>query len=502
MFFSKIKSLISIFIISLLVLGLVLSLSVGTDIMSFGMSDKVIAKVNKKDITLEEFNYFRGLRFSELPKEVLSDKDSLEIIDREIVNTIARRKVLAHEALKFGLFVSDVEIKDKIKNTNLFNTNNEFIGYEAYRLRVKDTFGLSTEIFEQILREEALADKLEYFFSSFVSVSDNEIKQKYVNDFTKINFYIVRASSEDYIEPIFTDKQVDSYIKNKEALSLNESVSFRTAILSYKDLTKNIKISQKDIDSFILNYSSDDSISDEKAKILIRKRIALNIFPKKFEYLSKLSETKSFNEIIEELGILELQEGINLESSNKLVAKDLIEQIKATKFDTGKAKIFFANDSIWIVSLTSKNTYSTEEAIERLKEKDLIAYKNTLLISLISENELDDKATLESIKGSRNFSYEYNYDINFADFAKISDYQVGFQSIKEGEFVSKIIETDADNFLIFIERIRKANSDFILLDKDKIKKDLSLPRKKKIYSRFLSEIFNNSTIKYNTKYID
>ena len=95
MFFSKIKNFVSIFIIALLVLGLVLSLSVGTDIVSFGMSDKIIAKVNKEEITLEEFNYFRGLRFSELPKEVLSDKDSIRIIDREIVNTIARRKVSA-----------------------------------------------------------------------------------------------------------------------------------------------------------------------------------------------------------------------------------------------------------------------------------------------------------------------------------------------------------------------------------------------------------------------
>ena len=56
MFFSKIKSFVSIFIIALLVLGLVLSLSVGTDIVSFGMSDKIIAKVNKEEITLEEFN--------------------------------------------------------------------------------------------------------------------------------------------------------------------------------------------------------------------------------------------------------------------------------------------------------------------------------------------------------------------------------------------------------------------------------------------------------------
>ena len=44
--------------------------------------------------------------------------------------------------------------------------------------------------------------------------------------------------------------------------------------------------------------------------------------------------------------------------------------------------------------------------------------------------------------------------------------------------------------------------DFLLLDKDKIKKDLSIPRKKKIYGVFQSEIYNSSTIEYNTKYIN
>ena len=125
MFFSKIKSFISIFIITLLVLGLVLSLGVGTDIVSFGMSDKIIAKVNKEEITLEEFNYFRGLRFSELPKEVLSDKDSIRIIDREIVNTIARRKVSAFEAKKLG-FKNCEEKMSKLTNGNKNTESNSY----------------------------------------------------------------------------------------------------------------------------------------------------------------------------------------------------------------------------------------------------------------------------------------------------------------------------------------------------------------------------------------
>ena len=48
MFFSYIKSFISKIIIALLGLGLIISLSVGTDIISFGMSDKVVAKIMTK----------------------------------------------------------------------------------------------------------------------------------------------------------------------------------------------------------------------------------------------------------------------------------------------------------------------------------------------------------------------------------------------------------------------------------------------------------------------
>ena len=503
MFFSKIKSFISIFIITLLVLGLVLSLGVGTDIVSFGMSDKIIAKVNKEEITLEEFNYFRGLRFSELPKEVLSDKDSIRIIDREIVNTIARRKVSAFEAKKLGLFVSDIEIKNKIKNTNLFNRNGQFIGFEEYQLRVKDIFGLGTDIFEQILREEALAEKLEFFFSSFVSVSDNEIKSKYIDDFTKLNFYIIRPKSTNYKLPTFSNDEVDNYIKEEVAKFSDEPVSFRTAILDYNDITVDIDITKKDIDTFILNYSSNqENLTDEKAKVLIRKRIALNIFPEKLEYLTKLSQNKNFEDIINQLGISEEPNNINIQSSEILLPQDLINQIQAAKFENKKPKVFYASDAIWIISRTSKNIYSKEEALESLKSQHLTRYKIQLLEKLLAESQQNDKLIFESIKASSDFSYEFNYDINFADFSGVTNDKVGYKSLKEEEFIPFIINIESENFIIFIEKIRKANSDFLLLDKDKIKKDLSIPRKKKIYGVFLSEIYNSSTIEYNTKYIN
>ena len=45
----------------------------------------------------------------------------------------------------------------------------------------------------------------------------------------------------------------------------------------------------------------------------LHKRIALNIFPEKFEYLTKLSQNKNFEDIINQLGISEEANNINIE---------------------------------------------------------------------------------------------------------------------------------------------------------------------------------------------
>ena len=68
MIFETIKSFFSKTIVLILGLGLIISLGVGSDLFSFGMSQKIIAQVDGEDITVTEFNYFRNLKISKMPK--------------------------------------------------------------------------------------------------------------------------------------------------------------------------------------------------------------------------------------------------------------------------------------------------------------------------------------------------------------------------------------------------------------------------------------------------
>ena len=87
MIFETIKSFFSKTIVLILGLGLIISLGVGSDLFSFGMSQKIIAQVDGEDITVTEFNYFRNLKISKMPKNLLQDKELMKLLDKEVVDS-------------------------------------------------------------------------------------------------------------------------------------------------------------------------------------------------------------------------------------------------------------------------------------------------------------------------------------------------------------------------------------------------------------------------------
>ena len=59
-----------------------------------------------------------------------------------------------------------------------------------------------------------------------------------------------------------------------------------------------------------------------------------------------------------------------------------------------------------------------------------------------------------------------------------------------------------EKYVIYIERIRKANKEFLSLDEDRIKQKLFLDKKSRFYLDFSREVLNKSAIRYNDKYFN
>ena len=291
------------------------------------------------------------------------------------------------------------------------------------------------------------------FFTSFVFVSDLEIEQQYRDDSTKLNFYTIRVNGSKYKVPNFTDSDINNFIMTKKENASNSNLTYRLAQLDSDELTKDIKITKRDIDSFILNYSSDDeNISDESSKTLIRKRIALNLLPAKLKSLKEMAESKSFDEIVNESGIQNKVTSLNLDAPQKIITQDLLSKIVSSDFTDKKVKVFVAVDSLWIVTILSEKILSQQEAISSLERNSLHEYQMNFLALLLDNDESNDKAVFEATKSDINYSYDFNYDLSFADFSKISNSKIDYSAIKEGFFVPEIISNSSDNFIIFIEK--------------------------------------------------
>ena len=186
-------SFISKLIIFILTAGLIISLGAGTEFISFGMGKDVVAKVDNMKISKQEFDFFKNKKISELSLSAnyKSEKAFRDILDLQIVQMIASRKILADYADEIGLYVSDKEIRDKILADNFLGGIKEIEDPEIYKKVIKKNFNLDWNIFEEIIKEEALNDKLSSFFAETILITNDEAYEEFLSLETKFNLSLI-----------------------------------------------------------------------------------------------------------------------------------------------------------------------------------------------------------------------------------------------------------------------------------------------------------------------
>ncbi len=502
MIFETIKSFFSKTIVLILGLGLIISLGVGSDLFSFGMSQKIIAQVDGEDITVTEFNYFRNLKISKMPKNLLQDKELMKLLDKEVVATIASRKSLSFKAKELGLRVNNSELKDKIKNSYLFQQNGNFIGFKEYENKVRNIFGLKVEIFENILYEEILNDKLEQYVSKFLSISDGEVIQSYSLESTKMNFYLIKIRPNKSEVINFTEKEIELYKKNYLDVSpVNQNI-FQAIHLDYLDFTKDIMVSSEDIANFVANYGDFEDKDESKVIEAIRKRIAENLFSQKLAEYNDLASKFSFKAIIDATNTQSRVEKIRLDLPGSKYPRQLLDEVLKSNFKINEVKVFVYQKDIWIISPDEHQTEDDDYILKKMELEFAGAKQEELLGKLVNTSSEEHPSLFEEAKISNNYLYEFNYDVKLTDFQDLIGQKVDFKSIKEGEFYQRKLFGKDEKYVIYIERIRKANKEFLSLDEDRIKQKLFLDKKSIFYLDFSREVLNKSAIRYNDKYFN
>ena len=487
-------SFISKLIIFVLTAGLIISLGAGTEFISFGMGKDVVAKVDNMKISKQEFDFFKNKKISELSLSAnyKSEKALRDILDLQIVQMIASRKILADFADKIGLYVSDKEIRDKILSDNFLGGVEEIEDPKIYKKVIKKNFNLDWNIFEEIIKEEALNDKLSSFFSETILISSDETYEEFLSLETKFNYIKISLNEDLEIDNNFTEKEIEAYLKeNKDSFkSKLEYLDFIT--ISGEDLIKNITISSDDIRSYHENYLPDQPFDEVNIRKVIKDEIAKKSILSELDTINELIINNSFEQISKKYDVKILT-----------ISKDsyeLPDSLKSKAISSNDIQFTYYDDKIWIFR-NSKDLISQRELLISMMKEDRqnIARKNFFikLIDLYSANPAKFNSV---IKSDSNLDLQFYYDESKKYNPNINSFVKSVDLENYGSFLIDKVFIDSNYYLIFIEKIRLPDDDLFILEKERINRSLYIEKSENFINSIKKELVSDAEVKLNNKY--
>jgi len=145
----------------------------------------------------------------------------LPYIMPQAAQALIQREVLLQEANRLGLQVGDADLR-RAMQTGPFSQalfpNGQFIGEDRYADFVSNYFHTSIQDFETQVKKEIEINRLEAMVTGGVTVSDQDVRNAYREQGTKIKFDYAVINSEDLRKQINpTDAELQAFFKENAA---------------------------------------------------------------------------------------------------------------------------------------------------------------------------------------------------------------------------------------------------------------------------------------------
>jgi peptidyl-prolyl cis-trans isomerase D len=162
-----------------------------------------VADVNGTPITTGEFRRVMNRRLQDfnregggsLPPETLRQLG----FDRQVLQQLVDQRAMEVEAARRGLTVTDTEVTEAITHLPIFMQDGQFVGVDRYRMTLRSLRPPYQEKeFEQLIRSELLAEKLQSAVTSWVTVSENEADAEYRKRNEKVKLDVVSFTADQF----------------------------------------------------------------------------------------------------------------------------------------------------------------------------------------------------------------------------------------------------------------------------------------------------------------
>jgi peptidyl-prolyl cis-trans isomerase D len=134
---------------------------------------------------------------------------------------LIQQHVELEEANRLGVTVTDDDLRSFLHTGTwgqVLFPNGHYIGDAQYASLVSENFGISRETFEKELKKEIQENRLQTFVTAGATVSDQQVRDAYLQQATKIKFDYAVISADDLRKTINpTDAELQTFFKQNAA---------------------------------------------------------------------------------------------------------------------------------------------------------------------------------------------------------------------------------------------------------------------------------------------
>lgn len=236
-------------------------------------NENVAAVVNKKVITMEEYRtaYSQIIQRyrSQFGDGLNDDLIKMLRIKENTLESLIDRELLIQSARKFGIRVTDEELRDFI--TRYFQENGKF-SPSLYSNYIKNTYQ-RPDLFETDQRNDLVTRKFKALIDHTELVSEEEVRQWFNREKSEVNisYVLFEPSAQAGVKP--SDDEIKSYYeKNRDKYMSEPQAKVNCIQFRPEDFSAKVTVTDKDIEAkYMANMSKYETPKTVEARHILIK---------------------------------------------------------------------------------------------------------------------------------------------------------------------------------------------------------------------------------------
>lgn len=187
------------------------------------------------------------------------------IYTQQALDQLIDEKMLALEATRMGLSVSDQEHADLLKKlVPTAFTGDTFIGYDRYSAEVQARFQMTVPEFETEVKSALLQQKFQQLVTDGITATDDEVQEEFRRENEKIKLDYVVIKPEDLLSKVdVSESDLSAYFdKNKATYVVPERRTLDYALLSLAQLRQRSSVSDDDLKVYYQGHINQYKLED------------------------------------------------------------------------------------------------------------------------------------------------------------------------------------------------------------------------------------------------